>query len=465
MKTWFAAAAALFADGDYAGILMPQYFSVYAALAVVFAVLMAAAAKFKPQTYGAAILALIFFTLCGIAAGSKAMQPHTADIKNYIGQTVYGNVDLLTLKKQEKGTGFILECTALQSGSGNLHKARGNIRVFVQKAKVKYFTAGSIAVTGTLKSLNSFANPGSFNSENWNLQQGLQGRMSVKQAALQVMGEANISDKFFLFALGLRQRITDTVGGEAGAVLCGMALGGYDGLSEATREAFSVTGLAHILSVSGTHMALAAGFLILIIGRRGKVQIITVLLLLFLYALLCGGSAPVWRSFIMSAVALAGAGTYKKAQSGNIFYAAAVLLLIYNPLWLLDAGFQLSFAATGGLIFIYPQLKERLQFLKPVLVREGFAITLAAQLASLPLLLWHFNQLSLVTFAANILLVPAMEILVIAALAGLCLPFAGTYLIYAAGIFMQPLLNAVSFLAALPAAAVNVPRRALCCIT
>ena len=94
-----------------------------------------------------------------------------------------------------------------------------------------------------------------------------------------------------------------------------MALGGYDGLSEATREAFSVTGLAHILSVSGTHMALVAGFLILIIGRRGKVQIITVLLLLFLYALLCGGSAPVWRSFIMSAVALAGAGTYKRRKA------------------------------------------------------------------------------------------------------------------------------------------------------
>ena len=96
-------------------------------------------------------------------------------------------------------------------------------------------------------------------------------------------------------------------------------------------------------------------------------------------------------------------------------------------------------------------------------MREGFAITLAAQLASLPLLLWHFNQLSLVTFAANILLVPAMEILVIAALAGLCLPFAGTYLIYAAGSFMQPLLNAVIFLAALPAAAVNVPHLPAAC--
>lgn len=145
MKTWFAAAAALFAAGDYAGILMPQYFSVYAVLALLFGVLMAAAAKFKPQTYGAAVFALIFFALCGMAAGSKAMQPHTAYIKNYIGQevTVYGNVDLLTLKKQEKGTGFILECTALQTGGDNFYKARGNIRVFVQNAKVKDFTAGA----------------------------------------------------------------------------------------------------------------------------------------------------------------------------------------------------------------------------------------------------------------------------------------------------------------------------------
>ena len=86
----------------------------------------------------------------------------------------------------------------------------------MQDAKVKDFTGGSVAVTGTLKSLNSFANPGSFNSENWNLQQGLQARISVKQAAAQVMGEADISDKFFLFALGLRQKITDTVDAKPG---------------------------------------------------------------------------------------------------------------------------------------------------------------------------------------------------------------------------------------------------------
>lgn len=465
MKTWFLIAAALFAAGDYTGILMPQHLNWYCLAAAGSLVLLLAAARFKPQGYAAAVCGLFFFLFCGLTVGAKAVQPDSTDIKNYIGQEVmvYGSADLLSLKQRGDGVSFILDCSALQKAGGSMLKARGKIRMFSSGSTLQDFTSGSIAAKGTVKAVHGFANPGSFDSESWNWQQGIQGRMSVKKAALKISGEPGITDRFFSFALGLRHKITNTVSGEAGAVLCGMALGGYDGLSETTREAFSATGLAHILSVSGTHMALVAGFLILIIGRRGRAQIITVLALLFLYALLCGGSAPVWRSFIMSAVALAGAGSYKKAQSGNIFCAAAVLLLVYNPLWLLDVGFQLSFAATGGLIFIYPQLKEKLQFIKPIPVREGFAITLAAQLASMPLLLWHFNQLSLVTFAANLLLVPAMELLVIAVLGGLCLPFAGMYIIAAAGMLMQPLLNAVHFLAALPAAVVNVPHLPFAC--
>lgn len=465
MKTWFLIATGAFAAGDYFGILTPQYLYYYCAAAVVLAVLLVLPAKFKPQGYAVAICGVLLFGACGMAVGSKAVQPDATAVDNYLGHkvTLYGSVDLLSLKQRDDGVSFIMDCHVVQREKGSLQNGSGKVRVFAMEAKTQQFNSSGIAVSGELKAVHGFANPGSFDSESWNLQQGIKGRISVKKAALQISDEQSLSDKFFLFALGLRDKIRSTVPGEAGAVLCGMALGGYDGLSEATREAFSATGLAHILSVSGTHMALVAGFLILIIGRRGRAQICAVLALLFLYALLCGGSAPVWRSFLMSAVALAGSGTYKKAQSGNIFCAVAIALLLYNPLWLLDVGFQLSFAATCGLIFIYPQLKERLAFIKLALVREGFAITLAAQLASLPLLLWHFNQLSLVTFAANILLVPAMEVLVIITLGGLCLPFAGAAVIYVAGLAMQPLLNAVHFLAAVPAAVLNVPHLPAAC--
>lgn len=459
MKVWFLLAAGLFTAGDYFGILTPQYLYFYCLAAVVLAVLLAVLAKFKPHGCYIAVCGAVLFCACGLTVGSRAMQPNAAAIDNYAGRmvTVYGNADLLSLKQRSDGVSFIMDCRAVQQENSAVQNTGGRVRVFAAGADVSDFVSGNIVVSGTLKELHGFANPGSFDTESWNLQQGLKGRISVKKSALHIDKEPSISDKFFLFAYSLREKIRSIVTDEAGAVLCGMALGGYDGLSEATREAFSATGLAHILSVSGTHMALVAGFLILIIGRHGKWQIVLVLALLFLYALLCGGSAPVWRSFLMSAIALAGSCSYKKAQSGNIFCATAVLLLLYNPLWLLDVGFQLSFAATGGLIFIYPQLKERLAFIKWSLVREGFAITLAAQLVTLPLLVWYFNQLSLVSFAANILLVPAMELLVIAVLAGLCLPFAGTFIIYVAGLAMQPLLNAVYFLAGMSAAVVNLP--------
>ena len=458
MTAWFLAAAGAFAAGDYAGILTPQLNWWYCVVAAVLAVLLAGLVYFKRAGRSVAACGMALFCACGLAVGSNAMQADDAAVSNYTGRqvTLYGKADLLSVKQREDGVSFVLDCTAVKA-EGKVRPANGNVRVFASGRAAQAFGSSGVAVSGTLKPLHGFANPGSFDSEAWNLQQNIQARLSAKKGALHIAQEQSISDKFFGFARSLRDKIRSTVPGEAGAVLCGMALGGYDGLSETTREAFSATGLAHILSVSGTHMALVAGFLILIIGRRGRVQICAVLLLLFLYALLCGGSVPVWRSFIMSAVALAGAGSYKKAQSGNIFCAAAVLLLLYNPLWLLDIGFQLSFAATAGLIFLYPQLKERLAFIKPALVREGFAITLAAQLAGLPLLLWHFNQLSLITFAANILLVPAMELLVILALGGLCLPFVGTAVIYVAGLAMQPLLAAVSFLAALPLAVLNVP--------
>ncbi len=465
MKAWFFTAAMLFAAGDYFGIKAPEHLQAYYAAAGLCAVLLLLAAKLKPAGYGVMVCGAALVFSCGLLTGSRAMQPDAAAIDNFTGQrlTVYGNADLLSIKQKQEGTGFVLDCSAVKAADGKLYGVNGKIRVFAADINSNAFTGSKIAVSGTLKAVHSFANPGSFDTEAWNLQQGIKGRMSVKQADLHIADTAGISDKFFLFALSLREKIKTAVPGEAGAVLCGMALGGYDGLSEATREAFAATGLAHILSVSGTHMALVAGFLILVIGRRGKMQLALVLLLLFAYALLCGGSAPVWRSLLMCAAVLAGTNSYKKAQNGNIFCAAAILLLLYNPLWLLDAGFQLSFAATGGLLFLYPQIRAQAGFIRFAPVREGIAVTLAAQLAALPFLLWHFNQLSLITFAANILLVPAMELLVIITLGGLCLPFAGTFLIYAAGLAMQPLLNAVGFLASAPAAVVNIPHLPFVC--
>ena len=226
MKTWFLTAAGAFAAGDYFGILTPQYLYYYCAAAVVFAVLLALLTKFKPQGYAVAVCGVLFLGACGMAVGSRAVQPDTAAVDNYLGQkvTLYGSVDLLSLKQRDDGVGFIMDCRAVQKEKGRLKNADGKVRVFAMEAKTQQFNSSNVAVSGELKAVHGFANPGSFDSESWNLQQGIKGRISVKKAALQISDEQSLSDKFFLFALGLRDKIRSTVPDEAGAVLCGMAL-------------------------------------------------------------------------------------------------------------------------------------------------------------------------------------------------------------------------------------------------
>ena len=249
MTAWFLAAAGAFAAGDYFGILTPQYLYYYCVAAVVLIVLLAVLVKFKPQGYAVAVCGVLLFCACGMAVGSRDVQPDAAALDNYIGHkvTLYGSVDLLSLKERDDGVSFVMDCRAVQKEKGSLQNAGGKVRVFAMESQTQQFNSSDIAVSGELKAVHGFANPGSFDSESWNLQQGIKGRISVKKAALHIGSDQSLSDKFFLFALGLRDKIRSAVPGEAGAVLCGMALGGFDGLSEATREASSATGLEHIL--------------------------------------------------------------------------------------------------------------------------------------------------------------------------------------------------------------------------
>lgn len=102
--------------------------------------------------------------------------------------------------------------------------------------------------------MTDFANPGGWDGGLWSELQDLQGRMSIKGSELYLSGDGqSIRQYIGGLAAGLRSNLQHTVPGQAGAVLAGMTLGGYDGISAQTREDFAAVGLAHLLAVSGTH--------------------------------------------------------------------------------------------------------------------------------------------------------------------------------------------------------------------
>lgn len=237
-----------------------------------------------------AVLAVGVFFCCGAAIGSGAIRQAQLEIGSFTSQQVlvYGTAEPGSVKNRPEGTSLVLVCSAVQSESvaadtkdslnttaaptnRTATAVAGKVRVFIKNVQLADKLAGKLAVRGTLKPLTNFANPGGWDGELWNELQGLQGRMSVSGSEVYLSGGSpGISDRIAGLANTLRQQLRSTVPGQAGAVLAGMTLGGYDGISAETRDAFARVGLAHLLAVSGTHIALLTGFLLLVLRRRNR---------------------------------------------------------------------------------------------------------------------------------------------------------------------------------------------------
>jgi competence protein ComEC len=207
-----------------------------------------------------------------------------------------------------------------------------------------------------------------------------------------------------------------------------MVLGDRTGVDEETADAFRVAGTYHILAISGAQVALVAGVLAALLARLNSgvaVPALVIPLTLAFYAQLVGGDAPVVRAAVMAGVLVAGRALDLDGDLANLLGLAALVLLVHRPSSVADVGFQLSFAATLGILLLTPVLVERVPAL-PLRLELALAASLAAQTAITPLLVWHFNRLAPAALVLNLAAVPLSAavlltgVLVLAA--GLVLP-------------------------------------------
>ncbi len=401
---------------------------------------------------------MIFFLL-GAWAGSSAPPNPAKELQPYFKQQVlaYGSIAPESVKRYSYGTSFVLRCE--QTEGFNYSQ---NLRVFTKEKDIPQM--GKVWCSGELLPLNTLRNPGGFDGERWHFLQGLGGRLRKAKVEI-VSEEGSFLDKLAVFNLRLRERILEVVPNESGTLLCGMLLGGSIGLSDEVREVFAANGLAHLLSVSGTHFALLAGFLLLLLRPLPvKVRKILVFVLLCAYALLCGIKPPIVRALCMSVVLLFGGSG---AVRGNLLCLTGIVLLCFRPAWLLDVGFQLSFGAVAGLIWLYPKLKGYCCHYLPAILGEAIAVTMAAQLAVLPFLVTYFHQLQLISLVSNILLMPVLELATILTMVGVTfnfvLPF-GEMLITLAAWLVEQVLVQAKLLASLPFSTVIVGSLPLFCV-
>lgn len=246
----------------------------------------------------------------------------------------------------------------------------------------------------------------------------------------------------------------------------GVLLGVKRAIGEDLESVFRRTGIIHIVVLSGYNVMLVAEAIMRLLSFffRPRTRLFMGIIGISAFALLVGLSATVVRASIMAVFILVAHATGRIYAVMRALFLAGVIMLIINPyLLVFDPGFQLSFLATLGLIFLAPLL-ERYLHMVPTLfqVREFLTATLAAQIFVLPLLLYQIGQFSVVAVLVNVLVLPmvpvAMFLTFATGILGPLVPFLGVLVGYAAHLSLAYIITIAELFGSMSFAAFVVPK-------
>ncbi|NLI10352.1 MAG: ComEC family competence protein [Elusimicrobia bacterium] len=251
------------------------------------------------------------------------------------------------------------------------------------------------------------------------------------------------------------------------SILSGIVLGVKTKNDKELNRAFSLSGTAHLLVASGGNVAVLLGFSYFLFRLIGLGKFLGYLIGLFIcgfYVFICGLDPPLVRAFLMAVAGIFAFLSQRKKDVFQILIIASFALVLINPYYLFDAGFQMSVAAVYGLAAGFGARKDffkrkRNKFFSYIL--NLFFISLFAQAALTPLLIFYFNYVPVAGIAANMIAVPLACLLLPAGLVSAFLSFfikeLAVFLFFPISILLKSLLHCVYFFSKLHFAALNVP--------
>jgi len=257
------------------------------------------------------------------------------------------------------------------------------------------------------------------------------------------------------------------------SLLTGILLGVESGIAADTMAAFSTTGTTHVIAISGFNITIITALLMATIGRVVRDRRLAATLAIVgvvAYTILVGADAAVARAAVMGIVTIIGLAVGRPGLALNSLGVAALVMTALNPYTLWDVGFQLSVAATLGLILysdLFADAVERLlarrlsaDRAKQVVgwISEALLLTVAAQVTTTPLILKYFGRLSVISLLTNVLILPVQPLVMFsggaAALAGLVFEPLGRVLGWFAYLPLTWTIRAVGWTARFPYASV-----------
>lgn len=239
----------------------------------------------------------------------------------------------------------------------------------------------------------------------------------INRKQINVIGK-NEGNPIIAFALHFRdqqlkkldQFLTDS---DAKAVASTLILGYRENLDKHLLSTYSNTGTMHVLSVSGMHVAIVAVLLNLMLSfmnRKQQLKIIKAVIiisLIWFYALITGLAPSVTRAALMISFVLIARAKSRSINIFNVLAVSAFVILLHNPFALMNVGFQLSYIAVGGLIYLYPKVQSWYQPKNKILIAiwSVMAVSISAQIATAPFSLFYFHQFPVYFVLSNVFIV------------------------------------------------------------
>ena len=303
----------------------------------------------------------------------------------------------------------------------------GRIIVYFRREEIKPTVeyGDQIIFTKALLSIPNTGNPGGFDYRRYCAFQRIYFQVFLKHGEYKVLPAKKIN-RFKKILFNTRIKIIALlrryIPGEEEAGLAEALLIGYkDDLDKNLVQSYSDTGVVHIIAISGLHVGLIYWVLNQVFSaftrkvKKSLLKSVLVIVGLWLFSLIAGATPSVLRSTVMFTFIVLGESMSRKISVYNSLAASAFILLCFNPYWLWDVGFQLSYAAVVSIIVFMKPIYNCCYLENKILdaIWKLNAVTLSAQVLTLPICLYYFHQFPIYFLLANLIAVPLSSLILL----------------------------------------------------
>lgn len=396
--------------------------------------------RFRQRWLGYGGSFFLFWALGLLLTQCKDIRNQKNWLERFINQESFQSLELTIVQdpvERTKSIRLVGKATRVRT-KNNHTPVTGNVLLYVpKKDSCRYALPGDILLIYKAPALIQLTgNPGEVNWVRHYVQEDCTHRIFLKEGEYELLKKVQHNYWLSRYISQLRRSILrclyQTIPDKNAAGLAAALLIGYrQELDPAISQSYSNTGVVHIIAISGMHLALIGWLLqqIFFPFQKNRItQLLSQLLMIaiiWLFSLLAGATPSVLRAALSFSIGTAGIFFERKPNSLNSLFAAGFFLLLLQPLWIWDLGFQLSFLAVLS-ILLFGRTLQRISSKVPKWLNHPvqlIAVTIAAQVLTLPFTLYYFHQFPASFLLSNLIAIPLSTCILYVLITILCLGF------------------------------------------